>query len=100
MSFSGGIQNMHDSRAGSGKLNSPVILRDHAREVGLPSIGVAAAGPTEHTDVFEAWLAGGRAAGLDYLRRHAELRRDPRALFPAARSLVIAALPYPVNPCL
>ena len=59
---------------------------------------MAAAGPTEHADVFEAWLASGRAAGLDYLRRHAALRRDPRALFTDAQSLVVAALPYPVNP--
>jgi len=76
----------------------PAVLRTHAREAGLPSIGVAAAGPAEHFDVFEAWLAGGRAAGLDYLRRHAALRRDPRALFPDAQSLIVAALPYPVNP--
>jgi len=74
------------------------VLRTHAREAGLPSIGVAAVGPTEHTDAFEAWLDSGRAAGMDYLRRHAQRRRDPRAIFPAAQSLVVIALPYPVNP--
>ncbi|MEI7436151.1 MAG: tRNA epoxyqueuosine(34) reductase QueG [bacterium] len=73
-------------------------LHDHARKAGLPSIGVAVAGPTEHTEAFDAWLASGCAAGLDYLRRHAAMRRDPRTLLPDAQSLVVAALPYPVNP--
>ncbi len=82
----------------SNSLQPSALLRNSARDVGLPSIGVAAAGPAERADIFEAWLESGRAAGLDYLRRHAALRRDPRALFPPARSLVVAALPYPVNP--
>lgn len=89
---------MHDSGAELENPPLPFALRERAREVGLPAIGVAAAEPTEHTEAFEAWLASGYAAGLDYLRRHAELRRDPRALFPDAQSLVVAALPYPVNP--
>ncbi len=79
-------------------LQPSAFLRNSARSVGLPSIGVAAAGLAERADVFESWLESGRAAGLDYLRRHAAPRRDPRALFPAARSLLVASLPYPVNP--
>jgi len=49
-------------------------------------------------DRYDAWLAAGRAADMDYLRRHRDLRADPRRLLPTARSLIAVAARYPVHP--
>ena len=45
---------------------------------------------TEYLD----WLAEGRHAGMDYLRRTAAARVDPARAFPWARSALVVAAPY------
>jgi epoxyqueuosine reductase len=47
-----------------------------------------------HTSLFDEWLAAGRHAGMRYLERHASVRRDPRARFPWARSVIVIIVPY------
>ena len=43
---------------------------------------------------FENWLARGWNAGMAYMERHKELRRDPRLLLEGARSIVSIAFNY------
>src|SRR5260370_2023164 len=47
-----------------------------------------------HIALFDEWLAAGRHAGMRYLERHASVRRDPRARFPWARSVIVIIVPY------
>jgi epoxyqueuosine reductase len=49
-------------------------------------------------DRYDAWLASGCAAGMDYLCRHRDLRADPRRILPNARSVIVVAARYPVHP--
>lgn len=43
---------------------------------------------------FHAWIDEGCNAGMEWLGRYPELRRDPRELVPGARSIIVAAFPY------
>lgn len=58
--------------------------------------GIAAAGPTDEAvcDDYRRWLAAGKHAGMGYLEKYDELRRDVRGLLPGARSVVSAAFSY------
>lgn len=58
--------------------------------------GVAEALPvdSEATLQYERWIADGRHAGMDYMTRYDDVRRDPRLLLDGARSIISAAFPY------
>lgn len=43
---------------------------------------------------LERWYAEGCHATMEYMPRHAELRRDPRQLLPEARTVISVAFPY------
>ena len=47
-----------------------------------------------HADRFAAWLDAGREAGMTYLGRNLQTRRDPLARFPWGRSVVVILVPY------
>ena len=65
-------------------------------EAGVTAFGVADCGPIDSTDaaVFDNWIARGMHAGMDYMERHADLRRDPQSLLPGCRSVVSCAIAY------
>lgn len=70
------------------------VFREAARPLGFARIGFAAVAPVERHAVYRAWLARGYAGEMAYLERDAEARRDPRALYDGARTLVSVALSY------
>lgn len=63
---------------------------------GAIAVGVAEAGEVDRSclDHFDRWLDAGNAAGMDWLRNHRTLRRNPAALLDGARSVVSIAYPY------
>jgi len=73
---------------------------DHApgglqAECGFDLAGVAAAEPTIEALFYPQWLAKGYAGEMDYLKgRRGEMRADPKALLPTAKSLVCLGLIY------
>lgn len=69
-----------------------------ACRLGFAAVGFAEAGDAIGSDAFAQWLARGDAAGMDYLHRHAPLRRHPAAIAPDVRSIIAVAARYPVNP--
>lgn len=66
------------------------------RREGAVACGVARAEPVADTDwnYFEEWLALGRHAGMEYMERWREVRRDPRLLLEGACSIVSMAFNY------
>lgn len=71
-------------------------LLDRAAELGIDRIGVARAYPVprEVTELYDNWIAEGCNAGMDYLDRYHDVRRDPRLLLPGARSVISCAISY------
>ncbi len=47
---------------------------------------------------YENWLADGYAGEMEYLKTHAELKKNPRTWKPALRSAVVIAFPYVDHP--
>ena len=47
-----------------------------------------------YSEVFEQWLANGYAGTMQYLHRHAQIRRDPLQRYPWANSAIAIAVPY------
>lgn len=67
-----------------------------AHAAGIDRIGIAATHPVPDsvTDSYARWLADGNNAGMDYLDRYPDIRRDPELLLPGARSVVTCAVSY------
>ncbi len=71
-------------------------LRSALLALGFERVGFARAGPVADHARYDEWLARGHAGPMAYLERQREARRDPAALLPEARSLVLVSLNYHV----
>ncbi|MGH6720229.1 MAG: tRNA epoxyqueuosine(34) reductase QueG [Alphaproteobacteria bacterium] len=70
-------------------------IKDYAAGLGFDAIGVAAARlDPEQALGLARFLDQGLHGTMDWLARRAEQRADPRALWPAARSVVVVAANY------
>jgi epoxyqueuosine reductase len=70
------------------------LVRREARALGFVRVGFAPVAAFERHRVYRDWLARGFAGEMGYLQRDVETRRDPRALFASARTVVTVALSY------
>lgn len=61
---------------------------------GLLLLGVVPLEVGEDFVRYETWLEAGRHAGLEFMERYRELRRNPTRLLEGARSAILLALPY------
>lgn len=61
--------------------------------------GVAAAAEVsdEAARQYDRWIADGRHGQMAYMERYSEVRRDPAQLLEGARSVIVAAFPYPAQ---
>src|SRR5882724_3978610 len=73
-------------------------IAERGRAIGFDHLGVAAATPPPEVARFDAWVARGYHAGMDYLVRSAAERRDPSLLLRDARSILVGAVRYVAGP--
>lgn len=75
---------------------SPCDVIAAAREAGAVAAAFAPCEPVEDTAVavYDAWIARGAHAGMDYLERYRDIRNDPRMLLEGAKSILCCAFPY------
>ena len=66
---------------------------DSARREGCVAAGVIAAGPAESWYRYRAWLDAGLHAGMAWLQRDAEPRREPGTVLSGCRSILAVAWP-------
>ncbi len=69
-------------------------LKDRLLVEGFDLVGVAAAGETTGGNHLRKWLDEGRHGGMGWMERTSDLRRDPRKILPACRSVVAVAMSY------
>ena len=69
-------------------------LKAYGRSLDFQAVGIVDAGPAQSMAAYEAWLAAGLHGEMDYLARHARLKRDPVELLPNVRSVIAVALNY------
>lgn len=72
----------------------PDTIIARCAEAGFALAGVCRATPSDHADAYRAWIGAGRHGSMQYLERNVELRLDPRAFMPGARSIIMVADQY------
>src|SRR6185436_9592363 len=74
-------------------------IKERALHEGFEKVGIVAATAldNEHNQLIE-WLGRGYNGDMSWMARDPEMRADPRKLFPAARSVVAAAINYYTSP--
>ena len=65
-----------------------------ALEEGFDRAAVTPLEPSDHAAALRDWLARGHQAGMSWMERRGEARRDPRRLLAGARSALCVALQY------
>ncbi len=69
-------------------------IKNWAREIGFDKIGLALAGPTPGGEHLTEWLTRGCHGGMNWMKKNADRRLDPRRVLPEARSIISVALNY------
>jgi epoxyqueuosine reductase len=67
---------------------------DLCRSLGFALAGVAPARPTDRGAELDRWLAEGLHGSMEWLARHAEVRKDPARVLAGARSIIMVADRY------
>jgi epoxyqueuosine reductase len=69
-------------------------IKKRAGELGFELAGIAAATPPDSLERLSDWLGRGYAGEMDYMRRHAEARRDPASILDSVRSVIMVGMNY------
>ncbi len=69
-------------------------IRRAARDLGFRLCGFARAGRAPNANALARWLDDGCHAGMEWMKRTAELRADPRRVLPGARTVIALATNY------
>ena len=71
-------------------------LRAALLEAGAAAVGFASAGPVSEDEDrrLRGWLAAGHHAGMAWMERHVELRRNLDNVLPDTRTVISLAFPY------
>jgi len=69
-------------------------IRAWGAELGFARVGVADLDVAHAADRLGAWLADGRHGAMEYMQRHAAIRRDATRLLPGARRAIVARMDY------
>ena len=72
-------------------------IKERARQLGFPLVGVTSPDPPPHLDFLRKWLDAGFQASMAWMGtdRSLERRSDPRAVLPECRSILSLGSPYP-----
>lgn len=71
-------------------------IKEEARRLGFPLVGVTTPEPPSHLSVYERWLEAGHHGDMRYLEseRARARRADPRLVLPGCRSMLVLGIPY------
>jgi epoxyqueuosine reductase len=70
------------------------LAKQRATALGFDAAGVADLAPIPHADAVTRWLEQGMAAGMTYMHRQAERRREPARILPAATHALVVTKHY------
>ncbi len=73
---------------------NPSQLNQIIQEEGLIPLGIVPLFYSESYEHFRRWIDAGKHAGLQYLEKYEEVRKEPEKLLPGAKAAIIIALPY------
>jgi epoxyqueuosine reductase len=72
-------------------------IKEEAKLLGFPLVGVTHPNPPIHIDFFQNWLSKGYHASMDWIasQRSQERRSDPLIILPECKSILVLGTPYP-----
>ena len=71
------------------------IIEEEASALGFSDVRIGPASVPEQEKVrLDQWLESGQHGTMDYMARHADLRKDPNKLCPGALSIISVRMPY------
>lgn len=73
-------------------MDRPAILRTTARELGLDALGITSAASPSHAPHLTQWLHLSYHGEMNWMAKAPEIRMDPQAYDPLARTILIAGL--------
>ena len=77
------------------KADISALIKAKALALGFNGVGISKAEKIEgFTEVLDSWLNKGYHAGMDYMQRNIDMRSDPRALVPEAKSVISLIISY------
>ena len=69
-------------------------IKEKAYELGFSLVGISPVGDYPESQYYKKWLNKGYEAGMDYMAKNEEKRKDVRNLIPGARSVISCAINY------
>ena len=69
-------------------------IKDVAQQMGFDLVGITQADPPKMIDRYQKWLDKGYAGKMDYLKRHLNLKRDPKTILSGAKSVISVGMNY------
>jgi epoxyqueuosine reductase len=70
------------------------LIKRLAADIGFDRAVIAAAGSLPRATYYRRWLAAGHAGTMNWLADHSDIRENPLAILPGARSIICVALSY------
>ena len=71
------------------------LLRKQAESLGFIAIGFSRPEEPPHFDKLVTWITQKKQAGMSWLERHMDVRRDPGKLLKGCATIISLAYPYP-----
>ena len=71
------------------------LLRKQAENLGFIAIGFSRPEEPPHFDKLVAWISQKKQAGMSWLDRNMDVRRDPQRLLKGCATIISVAYPYP-----
>ena len=71
-------------------------IKELITRAGAVAVGIAEAMPVEQeaAEAYDLWLEQSKNAGMAYMERYRDIRRDPRMLLDGCKSIITAAFSY------
>lgn len=69
-------------------------IRSWARELGFQQLGIADCDTGHHAERLQAWLDAGYHGEMQYMERHAALRKEPASLVPGTLRVLSVRMDY------
>ncbi|MDO8656194.1 MAG: DUF1730 domain-containing protein, partial [Nanoarchaeota archaeon] len=70
------------------------IIKEYAYKEGFHLVAITSADPLNDFQYYREWLDQGYGADMEYLKRHAAQKENPKHIFPEVQSIICCALSY------
>jgi len=70
------------------------LIKTWGRELGFQQLGITDIDPGQHAQWLQDWLDQGHHGEMQYMQRHAALRKDPASLHPGTLRVISARMDY------